>query len=229
MVKGPSRHLRRYAVPRAVKLPRKSLPWAVKPGPGPHPASFSLPLAVLLRDQLGLTSTLAETKKVLAERKVLVDGRVRTEHRFPVGLLDVVTLPSLGASFLISVDRNGRLLPLPVKDASSKLCRVEGKHTVKGGKIQLSLHDGKTVVGDYREFRVGDAVRISLPDYRVLERIPLQPGSWALVRGGKNVGRIGRIVSVEGRTVELETDGERFQAPLEYVIPTGDRPLEVRA
>jgi ribosomal protein S4E len=49
------------------------------------------------------------------------------------------------------------------------------------------------------------------------------------VRGGKNVGRIGRIVSVEGRTVELETDGERFQAPLEYVIPTGDRPLEVRA
>jgi small subunit ribosomal protein S4e len=201
----------------------------VKPGPGPHPSRFSLPLALFLREGLGLTSTLAETKKVLAERKVLVDGRVRTGYRFPLGLLDLVTLPSLGTSFLISVDRNGRLFPLPVQEASSKLCRVEGKRTVRGGKIQLSLHDGKTVVGDYGEFRVGDAVRISLPDYRVLERIPLQPGSWALVRGGKNVGRAGRIVSVEGGRVELESDGERFQAPLEYVIPTGDRPLGVRA
>jgi small subunit ribosomal protein S4e len=205
------------------------LPWAVKPGPGPHPSRFSLPLALLLREGLGLTSTLAETKKVLAERRVLVDGRVRTGHRFPVGLLDLITLPSLGASFLISVDRNGRLFPLPVQEASSKLCRVEGKRTVGGGKIQLSLHDGKAVVGDYGELRVGDAVRISLPDYRVLERIPLRPGSWALIRGGKNVGRTGRIVSVEGGRVELESDGERFQAPLEYVIPTGDRPLEVRA
>lgn len=227
--KGPGRHLRRYAVPRAVKLPRKSLPWAVKPGPGPHPSDRSLPLALLLRDILGLTSTLSETKKVLAGRKVLVDGRVRADHRFPVGLMDLVSLPSMGTSFVISVDRNGRLVPLPTKDASSKLCRVTGKRTVKGGKIQLSLHDGKTVVGDYGEVRVGDSLRISLPEYRVLERIPLQPGVWALITGGKNVGRTGRIARVEGKGVELEENGEKFQAPPEYVFPVGEKPLEVGA
>ncbi|MEM2866285.1 MAG: 30S ribosomal protein S4e [Candidatus Hadarchaeales archaeon] len=227
--KGPGRHLRRYAVPRAVKLPRKSFPWAVKPGPGPHPSDRSLPLSLLLRDTLGLTSTLSEAKKVLAGRKVLVDGRVRTDHRFPVGLMDLVSLPSLGTSFLISVDRNGRLVPLPTREASSKLCRVVGKRTLEGGRIQLALHDGKTVAGDYGEVRVGDTLRLSLPGHQVLERIPLQPGIWALVTGGKNVGRSGRIAVVEGRRVELERDGERFQAPPEYVFPVGEKPLEVGA
>lgn len=229
MKKGPGRHLRRYAVPRAVKLPRKSLPWAVKPSPGPHPSDRALPLSLLLRDTLGLTSTLLETKKVLAGRKVLVDGRVRTDHGFPVGLMDLVSLPSLGASFLISVDRNGRLVPLPAKETSSKLCRVTGKRTIRGGKIQLSLHDGKTVVGDYGEVRVGDTLKLSLPEYRVLERIPLQPGVWALVTGGKNVGRSGRVARVEGRMVELEENGEKFQTTSEYVFPVGEKPLEVGA
>ncbi|MEM2266069.1 MAG: 30S ribosomal protein S4e [Candidatus Hadarchaeales archaeon] len=226
--KGPKRHLKRYAVPRAVKLPRKSLPWAVKAGPGPHPADRALPLAILLRDLLGLTSTLSETKKVLAERKVLVDGRVRTDHRFPVGLMDLVSLPSLGTSYLISMDRNGRLIPLPAEETSFKLCRVTGKRMVKGGKIQLSLHDGKTVLGDYNEVRVGDTLKLSLPDYRVVGRIPFQPGVWALVTGGKNVGKVGRIARVEGREVELEGDGGRFQAPFDYVFPL-DKPLEVKA
>jgi len=36
-------------------------------------------------------------------------------------------------------------------------------------------------------------------------------------------------VSVEGKVVELEDGEGRFQAPLEYVLPTGAQPVGVMA
>lgn len=223
--KGPSRHLKRYAVPQTLKLPRKRLPWAIKPAPGPHPADKSIPLGTLVKEYLNLTEKLKETKRVLAGRKVMVDGKVRTDLKFPVGLMDVVSIVPLNTHYRISVDRNGRLVPIQIRDsdASFKLCKVVGKHVVKGGRIQLAFHDGRTVVGDFGDYRRGDTVRLSIPEPKVLERIPFERGVWALITGGKNVGRVGRIVDLgtgESRLVGLETPkGETLQTPATYVFP----------
>ena len=42
--KGQQKHLKRFAMPISLGLPRKSVVWAVKPRPGPHPAEGSMPL-----------------------------------------------------------------------------------------------------------------------------------------------------------------------------------------
>ena len=93
--KGQSRHLKRYAASKALKLPRKSVVWMVKPAPGPHPSDKSIPLRLVIREYLGLARTAREVDRLLNEKHVLVDGRVRRDSKFPVGLMDVVQLPTL--------------------------------------------------------------------------------------------------------------------------------------
>ena len=221
--------MKRYAAPRGLKLPRKSFPWMVKPSPGPHPREGSLPLRLLLRDYLSLARTAREADRILAEGQVIVDGRVRRSPKFPAGLMDVVQLPALNRNYRVLLDQRGRLILREIDQAetSSKLCRVMRKDIVRGKRVQLSFHDGKTLVGDFDEFKPGDGVKLALPELKILERFPFEKGATALITGGKNVGRVGTIIDVklvEGaqpNIVTLEADGETFQAPGHYVFVAG--------
>ncbi len=227
--KGKSRHLKRYAAPRALRLPRKSYPWVVKPAPGPHPRKNSLPLRVLLRDYFSLARDAREADRILAEGHVIVDGRVRRDPKFSVGPMDVLQLPVLDRNYRVLLDRRGRLVPREIDqtETSMKLCKVVRKDIVRGKRVQLTFHDGKTLMGDFGGFRPSDGVKLALPDLRVLERFPLEKGATALVTGGKNVGKVGEITNIkliagtQPNIVTLETGGETFQAPEHYVFVVG--------
>lgn len=227
--KGQSRHLKRYAAPRVLRLPRKSYPWVVKPAPGPHPRESSLPLRVLLRDYLSLARIAREADRTLAERHVTVDGRVRRDPKFSVGLMDVLQLPALDRNYRVLLDHRGRLVPREIDraEASVKLCKVVRKDIIRGKRVQLTFHDGKTLVGDFGGLKPGDGVKLALPDLRVLERFPFEKGVTALVTGGKNVGKVGEITDIkfiagtQPNIVTLEAHGETFQAPEHYVFVVG--------
>ena len=45
---------------------------------------------------LGIAQTRREGKLVLAQGKVLVDGKVVEKDDFPVGLMDVISMPDAG-------------------------------------------------------------------------------------------------------------------------------------
>lgn len=227
--KGGSRHLKRYAASRVLKLPRKSYPWVIKPAPGPHSGKNSVPLRVLLRDYLSLARNAREADAALAEGQVIVDGRPRRRPDFPVGLMDVLQFPVLGRSYRMLLDHRGRLVPREIggAEAAMKLCKVLRKDIVRGGRVQLTLHDGKTLVGDFGSFKPSDSVKLSLPELRVLEHLPFREGAMALVTGGRNVGKVGRVTHIKSimgaqpKIVTLEMDGERFQAPENYVFVVG--------
>ncbi len=225
---GESKHLKRHAAP-PLKVPRKLATWLVKPQPGPHSAVRSVPLGVLLRDYLKLVGNLREAKKVLKEGRVLVDGRVVREHKFPTGLMDVVSFPSAGLYYRILLDNHERPFPkqIPEEESSFKLCRIERKKMIKGGKIQLCTHDGRTFIFDGQvDHKIGDSLKISLPEQKVLDVIKLERGALVYVSGGKNVSRVGRVVEVRrlgmGRTsVVLRSDSEEFETIQQYVFPIG--------
>ncbi len=233
--KGQSRHLKRYAAPRAIKLPRKSVVWTVKPAPGPHLSASSIPLRLIVREYLGLARTAREASRILNERNVLVDGRVRRDSMFPAGLMDAVQLPALDKSYRILLDQRGRLVlhEISKDEVQFKLCKVVRKNVVTGKKIQLTFHDGKTIMGDFGEFKPRDVAKLALPEPKILERVPFEVGVLALVTGGGNVGRVGKITEIkliESRRPNIITldasDGATFQAPEDYVFVVGkEKPL----
>lgn len=227
-----SKHLKRLAVPRRWPLARKTHPWAPK-GRGPHALEDSIPLTVALRDTLGVVDTGPEAKRVLGDRKVLVDGRVVTDAKRAIGLMDVLTLVPEDRHFRVLQDRRGilRLVEIDADRVAWKLCRVQDKRTVRDGKVQLQLHDGRNLVVKETDHRTGDVLRLGLPDQEVKGAFRMEPGNVALIMGGTHAGEVAtireiRVVRASQRNVVVLASGEAEISTVEpYVFTVGtDRP-----
>ncbi len=187
-----SKHLKRLAAPRMWVIPRKEYPFAPKPSPGPHPADRSLPLLIVLRDMLHLGHNRREVKKILANRVVKVDGRVITDIKFPIGFMDVITIETTGQNYRALYDVSGklRIVEIPEDHAGWKLVRIDNKTAVRGGKIQLNLHDGRNIVLDENKYKTNDVLKIKVPSQEILAHYPLAKGSVAMIIGGKHRGKV---------------------------------------
>ncbi len=241
---GSRRHLKRLAAPEFWPILRKERTWTVKPSAGPHPISRSLPLLIIVRDILGLADTAREARRIIVEGHIKVDGRVRKNYKYPVGIMDVVEIIDTQEYFrMIPVPvKVMTLIPIPKEEASFKICRIENKTTVKGGHIQLNLHDGRNVlirVSDPTNpvedtYRTMSSVKISLPDSELLEYYPLEEGVTVIVIGGRNVGRVAKFLSVsEGmrhyrKQVALEDfKGNKFYTTLDKIMVIGREKPEI--
>ncbi|MHA1604099.1 MAG: 30S ribosomal protein S4e [Candidatus Freyarchaeota archaeon] len=241
---GARKQQKRIASPKIWPIRRKEAKWSVKPRAGPHGAKECLPLLILVRDILQYGYSYREAKRILSEGNVKVDGKIRRDHKFPVGLMDVVEITKVNDFYrILPVPKKG-LKPIPIEpeEASYKLCQIENKVTVKGGHLQLNLHDGRNILirienpeispNEVVPYRTRDTLKISIPDQEILGHIPFKEGNFAIVTSGKNMGFQGKIREIIRRfgphasVVSLEApDGSVFETALEYVFPVGvDKP-----
>lgn len=242
--KGPPLGLKRKPAPRFWPIHRKEFIWVVKPSTGPHSLEKCIPLVLLLRDVLGFAKTRKEAKVIVSKGKVYVDGRVRREDNYPVGLMDVISIPEMKRFFRIIPSRKGLILnTISEQESEFKLCRIENKTMIKKGKIQLNLHDGSNVLlkptdpetPEKETYKLLDTVKINLPEREILDRIRMEEKHYATIIGGKNIGKHGIIVEIQetmGRKsrkalVTIEDDrGNRYQTILNLVFTVGEeKPL----
>jgi len=186
-------HQKRLSAPKTYKIPRKVSKWVVKPSPGPHNKE-AIPLLVLVRDFLELADTGREARRIISAGEILVDGVVRKDYKFPVGLFDVVTIPKLEKSYRILFDEKGRYIPKEVEDADLKLYKITNKTLVRGGKVQLNLFDGTNILGS-NEYRTKDSILLRIPEKEVVDHLKFEEGALVMITGGTHAGEIGRIKS----------------------------------
>ena len=237
---GP-RQLKREPSPGFWPIHRKERTWAPRTRPGPHPRDRSLPLLLIVRESMGLANTSKEAIRVISQGKVKVDGIIRRDRRFPVGLMDIVQIEGVSQAYRALPEPNRGLVLKPARDSEAlfKICKIVGKQNVPGGKLQYSLHDGRTLLITTRdtrlsteEFSVGGALQLSFPVQKVIKYVPFQVGALGLVIDGRNQGYHGKITSISPGTharrqiVRIETGSAGFETPADYVIPIGtDTPL----
>jgi len=238
--KGGSLHLKREVSPAFWPIHRKEFTWAVKPRPGPHPINRCIPLVIIIREVLGLAETRKEARKIISQGKVKVDGEVRRDDRFPAGLMDVISIPEIKANYRILPSEKGLSLhQIDEKEASFKLCRIENKTVIRGGHIQLNLHDGRNILirtedprkAEEDKYRTLDTLMISIPDQEIIEHLKMKEGMSAILIDGKNIGKHGIISSIEKQSgrkrrnllVDIKDEkGETYQSILDYAFIIGD-------
>jgi small subunit ribosomal protein S4e len=156
-----TRHQKRITVPRSWPISRKNHHWVAKANPGPHSSEDSMSLVMVVRDILKLANNSREAKRILYEGKVLVDGKIVKDHKYPVGIFDIISVPSKSQDFRMLRDERGMFFFKPIELADKKkLVRVENKTTLKGNKQQLNFNDGSNRIeeGDYK---TGDSLILS--------------------------------------------------------------------
>lgn len=61
--------------------------FAPRPSTGPHKLRESLPLVIFLRNRLKYALTNSEVTKIVMQRLIKVDGKVRTDSNYPAGFM----------------------------------------------------------------------------------------------------------------------------------------------
>ncbi len=237
--KGKTARLKRKPAPAFWPIHRKEQPWVVKPSSGSHSLKKCLPLTLVLRDMLGVSQTRKEGKLILAQGKVIVNGVVYKKDDLPVGLMDVIALPDSNKYYRVMPSHKGLYLsPISKEESNVSLLRVENKSTVHNG-VQVALHDGSTMlfkVADPKnpvevKYETFDILKVTYPDKQVLETLKTKEGNLAIITGGKNIGKLGKIVEIEKTEAKKrrqalvlieDAQGQRYQTILDFVFSIGE-------
>ena len=108
MVRGPKKHLKRLAAPKSWMLAKLGGALTCKPSSGPHKTREAMPIALFLRNRLNYALNMKEVTSIMKQRLVKIDGKVRTDHRFPAGFMDVIQLLKVNENFRLIYDVKGR-------------------------------------------------------------------------------------------------------------------------
>ena len=164
--RGVYKHLKRIHAPKSWMLSKVGGIWAMKPSQGPHKLRECIPLNLLLRTKLGLARNGTEAKLIVKakEGNISIDGKVRTDHKYPVGIMDIVTINKIGANYRVNFDVKGRwrLVKISKEEAKYKLCKVT-KRCMGPKKIPfITTSDGRTLRYPNPHIKEHDTIKINL-------------------------------------------------------------------
>ena len=231
-------HLKRLSAPKFWKVRKKLAKWVTSPRPGAHKRNECIPLSVVIRDVLELVDTGREAKRMVKSGEVLVDGKVRKDHRYPVGFMDVIEIPKLKKAYRFTITyKDLEIFEVPAKETKLKLCKVRKKSLVKKGVLQLNTNDGRNILVKVKDpkkpkedvYKTGDTILIELPSQKIIEHVKMEKGNLVLITGGQNKGDIATIKEViktrsrEPNKLVCEKDKKSFEAIKDYVFVIGSK------
>merc|ERR1712173_476578 len=154
-----------------------------------------------LRNRLKYAITMKEVETIMKQRLIKIDGKTRTDPKFPTGFMDVVQIDKTGENFRIIYDAKG----------------VPYLHT----------SDGRTIRYPDPNAKVNDSIQLDLATNKVQDIITFEVGNLCMVTGGANAGRVGTMISREKHPGSFDivhikdSQGHVFATRLNYVFVIG--------
>lgn len=223
--------LKRYVAPKFWRIKTKEKKFVVSPRPGPHNKKSSIPLLVIIRDTLAHAQTAKEAREIINKGLVKINGVVRKDYKFPVGLTDTVSIGK--EHYLMLPSRKGLTLqPVGKPHTEKRLLKIVGKTIIKKGKLQLGLHTGETILVNDKSLKTGDVIVVKTDDKKIHDVLKFEVGNVSIITTGRNIGLIGKIKEIiitkgsRPNKVILEIDGKGIDVPRDYVFVVGkEKPI----
>ena len=221
-------HQKRLAAPESWPVERKTETFTVKAGAGPH-GEGGVPLLIVLRDVLDYVDSRKEARYALNEGNVVINGTPERSEERPVGMFDIVAFTEREEYYRVFPDEGGRLALSPIDEeaADSKLGKIVGKQHVPGGDVQLTLHDGQTLlIEEPGAYGVGDSIVVANEDGSIVAHFEYEEGALATAVAGQHAGRIGEIDTIRVSASSSPNDvllsehntDETFETIEEYIV-----------
>lgn len=181
------KHLKSLAAPKTWEIKRKNNVFTTRPNPG-RSLELSMPVNLILRDMLHYAHNTKEVKKILNSRKILVNGKVVKDFKFPVGIMDNIEVPELKQVFLFYIGPKGKFITKLVK-TKIETYKIIGKTLLKNNKLQINCLNGKNIIVDNGSYKIGDS--IILDKNKIKKHLKLEEGAFVYLYGGRYIGCVG--------------------------------------
>lgn len=199
MPRGPKQHLKRLNAPKHWMLDKMGGIFATMPNAGKHKLRECIPLILLIRNKLKYALTGKEVRTILMDRTVEVDGKTRTDPKYPAGFNDTVVIKKTNDHFRLLYDTKGRFIlhPITKKEAAFKLAKVTKRGVGASATPYIQTHDCRLIRFPDPLIKVNDTVKVNLETGKVTKFVPFKVGNLCMITGGHNTGRIGEIIQRE--------------------------------
>ena len=216
-------HMKRITAPKTWNVLRKTTTFITKPNPGAHRKEYALSINTLLKENLKLTKTTKETKYVLTNQEVLINGKRKRDYKAQAGFLDIISLPISQKHFIISVNKKGELKPKEIsqEQADQRLLKIKNKTINKKGKIQLNTFNSMNILLDEKEakkYKTGDSIIYSITKKKIIEHLPRKTGVQVFIFTGKHSAKTGTLEKIEHNNIIIKTQTETIETNKEYTI-----------
>jgi len=218
--------MKRLTAPKFWPIERKQGKFIISPRTGPHSKKTCMPLGMILRDVFKYAANMKEAKAILNSGKIKVDGRVRKDYKFSVGLMDIVTIGD--ESFMILPSHRGfSFKKLKKNETHIKLLKIRNK-VCNAGKIQLNFHDGTNMLVDSNKYKTNEVVLFDIEKKQIKEVLELKKGSTIIILSGKSIGAVGTVEKIivtrssQPNMVVVKTGEKKIAVPIGYVFVVGD-------
>ena len=194
-----TKHQKRLSVPNSWPVERKTDTFTVKADAGPH-GEAGVPLLIILRDVLGYADSRKEARYALNEDNVRINGKPVSDEERPVGMFDILAFVEREEYYRVFPGEGGRLslTAIDEESAQSKLGKIAEKRNVPGGDVQLTLHDGQTLLVDEdTDYDGGDSLVVANDDNEIVAHFEYEEGALVTAVAGAHAGDIGRIESIQ--------------------------------
>lgn len=222
--KSNTRHIKRLNAPRFFNIHRKQHVYVVKPNPGRHSLKSCVPLSLAVQ-KLELAQNASDARQIIKSGAVLVNNTKVKEPKYPVGINDIIEVPSAAKCFSIGIDASGRITfeSLKKADYNALTYKVVGKFKAPKGTIMLRLHDGSMMKGS-NDIKVNDSV-VTDQKKTTIERIGMQPDARCKVIDGAHVGSRGTIGEIKQGSIKRHAsvviksdEGESFETLVKNIM-----------
>ena len=218
-------HQSRLSAPKRWPIKRKGIKWIARAIPGPHNKSNAIPLVIVLRDLLKLSETTKDVKKILNSNKVLINNKFSKNHRLPIGLMDIISIPSIKKHFRVIINKKGRIELQEINEGESKEkhYKIQNKRKIKKNKIQLNLHDGTNLLVKEEIYEPGDTIILDLEKNQIKNHIKLKKGALVYLTAGKHAGNIAKFEEIrkspnKQNKIIVKLDNTKIETKKDYVF-----------
>jgi small subunit ribosomal protein S4e len=193
-----TKHQKRLSVPDQWPVERKTEKFTVKADAGPH-GEAGVPLLIILRDVLGYVDSRKEARYALNQDNVIINGKAVSDEERPVGMFDILAFDERKEYYRVFPGEGGRLALTTIDEdaAQSKLGKIVNKQHVAGGDIQLTLHDGQTLLVEDNDYEVGDSLVVANEDDEIVAHFEYEEGALVTAVDGSHSGDIGAIEEIQ--------------------------------
>ena len=100
--------MKRLNAPKHWMLDKMGGIFAPRPTSGPHAIDQCIPLTLVVRNRLHLARDMREAGMIIRQKHIFVDGKPRMDEGYPLGFMDVLSVPKMNKNYRVMYDVKGR-------------------------------------------------------------------------------------------------------------------------
>ena len=197
-------HLTRQQVTTKLPIPRKGTKYIARAS---SHLSDSVSVLLAVRDMLKLAKNAKEVRRMVQDKLLKINGTLVMDAHESIKLFNHL---EAGKMYRLSLLPTKKFVfeEIAAKDPSKdlRLVKVTNKRLIRGGKVQLNLHDGSNVLTS-EKINVNDSLYLD-KEGEIKKHFSPEKGKNAIVIEGKHTGKQGVIESIEGSVCHLKVNRE---------------------